>query len=151
MPPEHVKRENHRQHIGRRLRPDDAEHAKNRVEQKQHGNVEHQPARHAQKQGDAPLAKGLEQIHREKWFALDADEQQRTLRSHAARDYDYSISHDIDINHYHIDSYKEYTVEFKAKLHKINAVLDTYHHDDSNSMVDYFDTNFYRNITVVAA
>ena len=26
-----------------------------------------------------------EQIHREKWFALDGDEQQRTLRSHAAR------------------------------------------------------------------
>lgn len=92
-----------------------------------------------------------EQIHRDKWFALDADEQQRTLRSHAARAYDYSISHDIDINHYHIDSYKEYTVEFKAKLHKINAVLDTYHHDDSNGMVDYFDTNFYRDITVVAA
>ena len=91
-----------------------------------------------------------EQIHRDKWFALDADEQQRTLRSHAARAYDYSISHDIDINHYHIDSYKEYTVEFKAKLHKINAVLDTYHYDDSNSMVDYFDTNFYRDIEVKA-
>ena len=92
-----------------------------------------------------------EQIHRDKWFTLDADEQQRTLRSHAARSYDYSRSHDIDISHYYIDKYTEYTEAFRAKLHKINAVLDTFHYDDSNGMVDYFDTNFYRDIEVKAA
>lgn len=92
-----------------------------------------------------------EQIHREKWFALDGDEQQRTLRSHAAREYDYYISGSHDINHYRIDDNKIYTEAFRAKLHRINAVLDAFHHDDSNSMVDYFDTNFYRDITVVAA
>ena len=92
-----------------------------------------------------------EQIHRDKWFALDADEQQRTLRSHAAREYDYYISGSHDINHYRIDDNKIYTEAFRAKLHRINAVLDAFHHDDSNSMVDYFDTNFYRDITVVAA
>ena len=92
-----------------------------------------------------------EQIHRDKWFALDADEQQRTLASHARREYDYSTTHSIDINYYHIDNYTEYTEAFRAKLHKINAVLDTFHYDDSNGMVDYFDTNFYRDITVVAA
>lgn len=91
------------------------------------------------------------QIHRDKWFALDADEQQRTLRIHAARCYDYSISHDIDINHHHIDSYTEYTEAFRVKLHKINAILDTYNYNDSNGMVDYFDTNFYRDIEVKAA
>ena len=92
-----------------------------------------------------------EQIHRDKGFALDGDEQRRTLASHARREYDYSTTHSIDINYYHIDNYTEYTEAFRAKLHKINAVLDTYHYDDSNSMVDYFDTNFYRDITVVAA
>lgn len=56
-----------------------------------------------------------------------------------------------DINHYRIDDNKIYTEAFRAKLHRINAVLDAFHHDDSNSMVDYFDTNFYRDITVVAA
>ena len=92
-----------------------------------------------------------EQIHREKWFALDGDEQQRTLRSHAAREYDFYISGSHDINHYKIENSKIYTEAFRAKLSRINAVLDTFHYDDSNSMVDYFDTNFYRNITVVAA
>ena len=91
-----------------------------------------------------------EQIHRDTWYTLDGNEQQRTLRSHAARCYDYSISHDIDINHYYIDKYTEYTEAFRAKLHKINAVLDTFHYDDSNGMVDYFDTNFYRDIEVKA-
>ena len=82
---------------------------------------------------------------------LDADEQQRTLRSHAAREYDYYISGSHDINHYRIDDNKIYTEAFRAKLHRINAVLDAFHHDDSNSMGDYFDTNFYRDITVVVA
>ena len=90
-------------------------------------------------------------ISRDTWYTLDGDEQRRTLASHARREYDYSTTHSIDINYYHIDNYTEYTEAFRAKLHKINAVLDTYHYDDSNSMVDYFDTNFYRNITVVAA
>ena len=70
---------------------------------------------------------------------------------HAARKYDSAVSGRTEINHYRIDDNKIYTEAFRVKLHKINAVLDTYHYDDSNSMVDYFDTNFYRNITVVAA
>lgn len=90
-------------------------------------------------------------ISRDTWYTLDGDEQRRTLASHARREYDYSTTHSIDINYYHIDNYTEYTEAFRAKLHKINAVLDTFHYDDSNGMVDYFDTNFYRDITVVAA
>lgn len=79
------------------------------------------------------------------------EEQRRIIRSHAAREYDYYISGNHDINHYKIENSKIYTEAFRAKLSRINAVLDAYHYDDSNSMVDYFDTNFYRNITVVAA
>lgn len=92
-----------------------------------------------------------EQIHRDEWFALDADEQQRTLRSHAAREYDYYISGSHEINHYKIENNKIYTEAFRAKLSRINAVLDTYNYDNSNGMVDYFDTNFYRDIEVKAA
>ena len=69
----------------------------------------------------------------------------------AIGEYDSAVSGRTEINHYRIDDNKIYTEAFRVKLHKINAVLDTYHYDDSNSMVDYFDTNFYRNITVVAA
>ena len=94
-----------------------------------------------------------ESIHYSALFSdkYSNEEQQRIIRSHAAREYDYYISGSHDINHYRIDDNKIYTEAFRAKLHKINAVLDTYHYDDSNGMVDYFDTNFYRDITVVAA
>ena len=92
-----------------------------------------------------------ESVHRDKLFSLSNEEQRRIIRSHAAREYDSAVSGRTDINHYRIDDNKIYTEAFRVKLHKINAVLDTYHYDDSNSMVDYFNTNFYRNITVVAA
>lgn len=92
-----------------------------------------------------------ESIHCEKLFSLSNEEQRRILRSHAAREYDSAVSGRTDINYYRIDDNKIYTEAFRAKLHRINAVLDAYHYDDSNSMVDYSDTNFYRNITVVAA
>lgn len=47
-----------------------------------------------------------------------------------------------------VDRYSE---AFRAKLSRINAVLDTYHYNISNGMVDYFDTNFYCDIKIVAA
>ena len=90
-------------------------------------------------------------IHRDNLFSLSDEEQRRIIRSHAAREYDSAVSGRTEINHYRIDDNKIYTEAFRVKLHRINAVLDAYHYDGSNSMVDYFDTNFYRNITVVAA
>ena len=90
-------------------------------------------------------------IHRDTWFGFDGDMQQETLRSAARHAYDHAFTVGGEINHYYIDKYTEYTEAFRAKLHKINAVLDTYHYDDSNGMVDYFDTNFYRDIIVKAA
>lgn len=92
-----------------------------------------------------------ESVHRDNLFSLSDEEQRRIIRSHAAREYDSAVSGRTDINHYRIDDNKIYTEAFRVKLHRINDVLDAYHYDDSNSMVDYFDTNFYRNITVVAA
>lgn len=92
-----------------------------------------------------------ENVHRDKLFSFSNEEQQRIIRSHAARLYDYTTTHNTDINHYRIDEETIYTEAFRAKLHRINAVLDAFHYDGSNSMVDYFDTNFYRDITVVAA
>ena len=94
-----------------------------------------------------------ESIHHTALFSdkYSNEEQHRIIRSHAAREYDSAVSGRTEINHYRIDVNKIYTEAFRVKLHRINAVLDAYHYDDSNSMVDYFDTNFYRNITVVAA
>ncbi len=52
------------------------------------------------------------------------------------------------VNQYHIDSYTEYTPEFIAKINAVNAIIRNYNYDDSNSMVDYFDTNFYYDLYV---
>lgn len=53
-----------------------------------------------------------------------------------------------DINQYYItaERYPEFTSEFLAKLQKVNSIINAYHYDASNSMVDYFDVNFYYNI-----
>ena len=52
------------------------------------------------------------------------------------------------MNQYHINSYTEYTPEFIAKINAVNAIIRNYNYDDSNSMVDYFDTNFYYDLYV---
>jgi hypothetical protein len=47
------------------------------------------------------------------------------------------------VNHYNIDRYECFTDEFKAKLHRANLIANSFNYSDSNSMVDYFDANFY--------
>lgn len=37
----------------------------------------------------------------------------------------------------------EFTAAFLAKINRVLAIIQAYHYDASNSMVDYFDTNFY--------
>lgn len=44
--------------------------------------------------------------------------------------------------------YKIYTDEMRRKLEKIQGIVSEYNHNDSNSMVDYFDNNFYVDYTV---
>ena len=50
------------------------------------------------------------------------------------------------INHYHIESYHEIGAAFLEKLQKIRDIITAYRYDESNSMVDYFETNFYYDI-----
>lgn len=53
------------------------------------------------------------------------------------------------INQYHINKYTEYKPAFLDKINAVAQIIANYRYDDSNSMVDYFDTNFYCNLTVV--
>lgn len=50
------------------------------------------------------------------------------------------------INHYHIENYHEIGAAFLAKLLRIREIITAYRYDESNSMVDYFNTNFYYDI-----
>ena len=53
-----------------------------------------------------------------------------------------------EINHYYLDEkhYPEITAAFLRKLQKIRDIIGAYRYDESNSMVDYFNTNFYYTI-----
>ena len=49
------------------------------------------------------------------------------------------------LNHYHTSEEEnpELSPEFLSKVRKVLAIIGAYHYDESNSMVDYFNTNFY--------
>ena len=47
------------------------------------------------------------------------------------------------INEYHIADYKALSASFRTRFERIKAIIDSYNHDDSNAMVDYFNRNFY--------
>lgn len=76
------------------------------------------------------------------------------LKKHNAEiRYNYDIK---SLNSYGIDMYnyrenKIFTKAFNNKIKALQKVLDAYNHDDSNSMVDYFDRHFYETITIYTA
>lgn len=99
---------------------------------------------------DLPLwitVDGRSVFHEEFITMCDGDGYEKYMPVAARQVYD-SERGEIDINYYHISKYKAFSDSMRDKLSMINKILDTFHYDDSNSMVDYFDTNFYRCITI---
>ena len=88
----------------------------------------------------------VQSIHIDKYFAADAAEQEKIRTSVAMYEYDRETRHECQINHYHIDSYKSFTEETGKLLKKIQSIIEAYRYDESNAMVDYFNTNFYFDI-----
>lgn len=90
-----------------------------------------------------------ESIHVDEFFALDPNgDGENIRRAAAAYAYKIATTGSQQINHYHLDKYTEYTAAMLEKLRKINEIVAAYRYDDSNSQVDYFDTNFYYTISV---
>lgn len=52
-----------------------------------------------------------------------------------------------NVNQYHIAKYTEYKPDFLRKLERVAEIIANYRYDNSDSMVDYFDTNFYYDIS----
>lgn len=71
--------------------------------------------------------------------------EQATAEQQAVWNYDRDTT---DINQYHIDSEEMLTEDGKEIVRVANQVIKAFNYDDSNSMVDYFDTNFYYNLMV---
>lgn len=71
--------------------------------------------------------------------------EQATAEQYAVWNYDRDTT---DINHYHIDTEDMLTDDGKEIVKVANQVIRAFNYDDSNAMVDYFDTNFYYNLKV---
>lgn len=94
----------------------------------------------------------LGSIHGERFYAMnDATEQERIRQTVAAYEYDTKTATRQSINHYYLADIAYLTGATRAKLQRINDIISAYRYDNSNSMVDYFDTNFYYDIDVVPA
>lgn len=78
---------------------------------------------------------------------LSPEEQERVRQGAAVYEYT-SETKEIDINHYHLESHKVFTSQTLEVIKKIKNIVEAYRYDESSSMVDYFDTNFYYSITV---
>lgn len=86
-------------------------------------------------------------VHVDEYFGkMTAEEQRKTREAAAKCEYEKYTQHEVSLNHYYLDKYSMYTPEFAAKLHLINRIILSYNYDDSNGMVDYFNTNFYYDI-----
>ena len=84
-------------------------------------------------------------IHIEKFYTLDADEQKRIFEDCKKLEYE-RLQRLNDVSYRLEDDKLPFTGEFIRKLSMVKACIDSYNYDDSNSMVDYFDTNFYYSI-----
>ena len=76
------------------------------------------------------------------------DEEQQEITRKAAAEYEHNraATQYRTLNQYHLDRYTEYTEAFMQKVKTVNKIISAYRYDDSNSMVDYFETNFYYTI-----
>ena len=92
-------------------------------------------------------------IHIDDYYGdrISAEEQEKIRISAALYEYKREAESENDLNVYHLDKYKVYTTETIAIIKKVQAIITAYRYDESNSMVDYFDTNFYYDIVTKPA
>ena len=85
-------------------------------------------------------------VHVDKYFAMSGAEQEK-IREEAA-DYEYELVtvHENQLNTYYLDHCTQFKPEALEKIKDIKRIIEAYRYDESNSMVDYFDTNFYYDI-----
>lgn len=86
-----------------------------------------------------------EYIHCDKYWEADADEQERIRQAAASWEWQKATTREHGYIPRHIDWL---TYEAMEKLNRIDSIVIAYRYDCSNSMVDYFDTNFYYDINI---
>ena len=89
------------------------------------------------------------QIFSDQLWSMTSEEQEKaaTVTAEYHKKY-YFDAKEIEINHYHIDEEIMLNEKGRQIVHAAKQVIESYHYDDSNSMVDYFNTNFYYSIRI---
>lgn len=90
----------------------------------------------------------IQTIHVDKYYSreISAEEQEKIRIAAAKYAYKREAESENDLNVYYIDKYKVYTPETIENIKKVNSIIAAYRYDESNAMVDYFETNFYYTI-----
>lgn len=84
-------------------------------------------------------------MYSDEYYDLSKEEQDAVYNYNAELLYDNMIK-DRQMMQYDLECSHAAKPELVNKLHKVNAIIMSFNYDDSNSMVDYFDTNFYYDI-----
>lgn len=74
---------------------------------------------------------------------FDEGQKEVIRKEHARREYARDYAHRVGLNHYYLDRYTGFTAAGLARIEKVRDIIAAYRFDESNSMVDYFHTNFY--------
>lgn len=82
-------------------------------------------------------------VHMQEIGNLPDDLRESIRLENAYRDYARDYARPASINHYHLDKYIGFTPAGLERIRKVLHVIEDYRFDESNSMVDYFHTNFY--------
>lgn len=89
------------------------------------------------------------QIFHEEYYKADAEGQKRMLEATTEKMVEYNFcNNELNINHYYINDEALLNEKCKELVNAANEVILAFNKDDSNSMVDYFDTNFYYDIKI---
>lgn len=86
----------------------------------------------------------------DKYYSMDADQQADTRLMAADADLARAAAGE-GLNNYYLDQYSYFSAEGLAKIKAIDQIIKNYRYDESNAMVDYFNTNFYYDLYTIAA
>lgn len=88
-------------------------------------------------------------VFHDTYWSMTEDEKRKAEQATAEQQAIWNYDRDtVDINHYHIDKEDMLTEDGKEIVRVANQVINAFNYDDSNSQVDYFDTNFYYDLKV---
>lgn len=88
-------------------------------------------------------------ITRDALYRLDAVEADKILKSNDKISYEQAFAGSQYVNGTDKESCPAYGDQLIDKINAINDIICRFRYNDSNPMVDYFDTNFYYDISIV--